>query len=267
MRYTSFGPRNLASVLRQFASVVAMKRFLAQISITSLLVSFGCASTSKCFGADATLLVQKSTVTGGQNVYITSKALRIDNQKTGTTIVCTAPKWEVDLYNKRNRTSFHCPAENFRASFFQYITRVYRENLTNLKWKKEGTEERDGVPIVKMAVHIDGKQGKMGLMSVDVRNGEYFLATGFKLPPKVCNVLAVLTSMPPMGLIPIECTYYGVNSESASPLSTKEIKKISVVDHFFEVPKFPTAITERDVFIDPAGREAMEDMFGDRPTK
>ncbi len=244
-----------------------MRRFLAQLAIASLLISCGCQSTSKCFGADATLLVQKSTVTGGQNVYITQKALRIDNQKTGTTIVCKAPKWEVDLYNKRNRTSFHCIAENFKASFFQSLTKVYRENLTNVKWKKESTEQRDGVSIQKMAVHVDGKQGKMGLMSVDVRNGEYFLATSFKLPPKVCNVLAVLTSLPPMGLIPIECTYYGVNSLAASPLTTKEIKKISVVDPFFEIPKFAAAPSERDVFIDPAGREAIEDMFGDRPTK
>ncbi|CAN5627103.1 hypothetical protein BH10CYA1_BH10CYA1_43020 [soil metagenome] len=244
-----------------------MRRFLAQFSITALLISLACQSTSKCFGADATLLVQKSAVTGGQHVYITQKALRIDNQKTGTTIVCKAPKWEVDLYNKRNRTSFHCTAESFKASFFQSITKVYRENLTNLKWKKEGTEQRDGVSILKMAMHADGKQGKMDLMSVNVRNAEYFLATSFKLPPKVCNVLAVLTSMPPMGLIPIECTYYGVNSKAGSPLTTKEIKKISVVDPFFEVPKFAVASSERDVFIDPAGREAIEDMFGDRPTK
>ncbi|MBS1955491.1 MAG: hypothetical protein JST89_15010 [Cyanobacteria bacterium SZAS-4] len=240
--------------------------FPARIFTASLLFALGCSSTTECFSADATLLIQKSTVTGGQNVYIAAKALRIDNQKTGTTIVCKAPRWEVDLYNKRNRTSFHCAAEDFKASFFQSITKVYRDNLTNLKWKKEGVEQRDGISVLKMAVHLDGKQGKLDLMNVDVRNGEYFLATNFKLPPKVCNVLAVLTSMPPMGLIPIACTYYGVNSDSASPLVTKEIKKITVVDPFFETPKFAAAPSERDVFIDPAGREAIEDMFGDRTT-
>lgn len=241
-----------------------MRMFPARLC-TALLFAFGYQSTSMCFSADATLLLQKSTVTGGQSVYIAAKALRIDNQKTGTTIVCKAPKWEVDIYNKRNRTSFHCAAEDFKASFFQSITKVYRENLTNLKWKKESVEQRDGISIVKMAVHLDGKQGRLDLMNVDVRNGEYLLTTNFKLPPKVCNVLAVLTSMPPMGLIPIACTYYGVNSQSASPLVTKEIKKISVVDPFFETPKFAAAPSERDVFIDPAGREAIEDMFGDRP--
>lgn len=241
-----------------------MRVFSTQLCTAMLVIALGCISTSKCFSADATLLVQTSTVTGGQNVYIAPKVLRIDNQKTGTTIVCKAPKWEVELYNKRNRTSFHCPAEDFKASFFQSITKVYRENLTNLKWKKEGVEQRDGVSLLKMGVHLDGEQGRLNLMSVNVRNGEYFLATNFKLPPKVCNVLAVLTSMPPMGLIPIACTYYGVNSVSASPLVTKEIKKISVVDHFFEIPKFAAASSERDVFIDPAGREAIEDMFGDR---
>lgn len=238
--------------------------FPARLFTASLFIALAFQSTSKCFSADATLLVQSSAVTGGQNVYIAQKAMRIDNQKTGTTIVCKAPKWDVDLYNKRNRLSFHCTAESFRASFFQSITKVYRENLTNLEWKKEGVEQRDGVSILKMAVHLDGKSGRLNLMKVDIRNGEYFLATNFKLPPKACNVLAILTSMPPMGLIPIALTYYGVNSNSASPLVTNEIKKISVVDPFFEVPKFATAITERDVFIDPAGREAIEDMFGDR---
>jgi len=244
-----------------------MKRYLAHSQIAALSICLAWQSTSKCFSADATLLIQESSVTGGQNVYITPKALRIDNQKTGTTIVCKAPKWEVELYNKRNRSTFHCPTEDFKASFFQSITKVYRENLTNLKWKKEGVEQRNGVSIVKFGVHPNGTRGKMDLMDVSVRNGEYFLATSFKLPPKVCNVLAIFCSLPPMGMIPMQCTYYGVNSEAASPLSTKEIKRISVVDPFFEIPKFPAAPSERDVFIDPAGREAIEDMFGDRPAK
>lgn len=226
-------------------------------SLLFLLLAAG----QTAFAADAMLFIQESPVTGGQSVYVTPKAMRIDNQKTGTTIICKAPKWEVDIYNKKNRTAFHTTADQFKASFFSGIFKIYRENFSNIKWKKEGVEQRDGVQLVKYGVHLDGKQGKLDLMDQPVRNAEYFVATNLKLPEKACNVLAILTSMPQLGGLPVQCTYYSMSADSASGLTTKVIKKVSVVDPFFEVYKFPAAASERDVFIDPTGRAAIEDFF------
>jgi hypothetical protein len=212
---------------------------------------------------NATLLVQESTVTGSQNVYITPRALRIDNKKTGTTIVCKAPQWQVDIYNKRNRSVYSCAPQEFKASFFNTFTKVYRENFASLKWKKSSSENRDGIEISKLGVQLDGKRGRLDLMNVDVRSGEYFVATSFKLPSKACDVLATFYSLPLVGEIPIQCIFYGMHAETLTPLSTKEIKNISVVDPFFEVPKFAVAKSERDVFIDPTARQTIEEMFGE----
>ncbi len=246
---------------------VIMKRVQTKLINSAVLLIFGFAvqSSNKCMAGEAMLLVQESPITGVQNIYITPKSIRIDNQKTGTTIVSKSPAWEVDLYNKRNRTSFHTTTGDFKASFFQGITKVYRENFTGLNWKKESTELHSGVPTIRYALHLNGKQGKLDLMSVPIQKADYWIATNFKLPAKVCNVLATLNSVPAMGAIPIQCTYTGVDGDSASPLATKVAKKISVVDPFFEIPKFAAATSERDVFIDPAGRVAIEGMFGDPP--
>jgi hypothetical protein len=244
-----------------------MKTIQAKLinSAVFLILGFALQSSNLCLAGEAILLVQESPITGVQNIYITPKSMRIDNQKTGTTIVSRAPAWEVDIYNKRNRTSFHSTTGDFKASFFQGITKVYRENFTGLKWKKESAETHEGLPTIRYSIQLNGKQGKLDLMSVRIQKADYWIATNFKLPAKVCNVLAILDSVPSMGLIPVQCTYMGVDGSSASPLDTKVFKRISVVDPFFEIPKFAVAQSERDVFIDPAGRAAIEGMFGDPP--
>lgn len=209
------------------------------------------------------MLIQDSRITGPQNVYITPKALRIDNQKTGTTLVCKAPKWELDIYNKRNRTSYHCAPEAFRASFFNTLTKVYRDALTPVKWKKTGVETRQGLDILKLGVRLDMKHSHLDMMHGDVRSAEYFVGTNLKLPDKACNVLATLYSVPLLGDVPISCTFYGDRGETLFALSTKDVKKISVVDPFFDFPKFAAARSEREVFIDPMAQEAIEGMFGE----
>lgn len=233
-------------------------RFYVANSLLFLLSMTAASASSK-----AVLLTQDSTVTGPQNIYVAPKALRVDNQRTGTTLVCKAPKWEVELYNKRNRTAYRTTPEKFHASFFMEITKVYRENLTDLKWKKEGEEVREGVSMIKLAVHPEGKEGRLNLMSMAVRNSDYWVATSFKLPPKVCNVVARLDSMPQLDMIPIDCVYYGINGQAIKPLQTRSIKNVTVIDPFFDCPKFEPAKSERDVFLDPSAQDAMQDMFGD----
>jgi len=239
--------------------------FITNCIAPLILLCVACAAPS-ALGADATLLIQDSRITGPQNVYITPKALRIDNQKTGTTLVCKAPKWELDIYNKRNRTSYHCAAEAFKASFFNTLTKLYREALTPVKWKKTGVETRQGLEILKFGVRLDMKHSHLDLMRGDVRSAEYYVCPGLKLPDKACNVLATLYSMPLFGDVPISCTFYGDRGETLYALSTKDVKKISVVDPFFDLPKFTAAKSEREVFIDPKAQEAMEEMFGEPPS-
>jgi hypothetical protein len=228
-----------------------------------LILGLALQSSNRCFAGEAVLIVQEGIITGLQNVYVSPKALRIDNQKTGTTIVSRAPAWEVDLYNKKNRTMYHTTTDKFKASFFQGITKVYRDNLGGLKWKKEGPDKQAGLPAIRYAVHLNGKLGSLELLKVPIQGAYYWLASDFKIPPKACNVLSQLNSLPLFGLLPIQCTYIGINRESSSPLFTQSVKKISVVDPFFDIPKFDLAPSERDVFIDPAGRAAIEGMFGD----
>lgn len=236
--------------------------------LAALLFSFSMFACRSAFAAQAILLVQDSNVTGSQNVYVSPKALRIDNKKTSTTIICKAPKWQVDVYNKRNRTIYSCAAQDFKGSFFNTFTKVQRENFAAIKWKKLGMETRDGVELTNLGVQLDGKRGHLDLMNVDVRNGNYFVATSLKLPSKACDVLATFYSLPLVGEIPVQCVFYGVHGESLTPLSTREIKSISVVDPFFEVPKFARAKSEREVFIDPAAHQTIEDMFGeDQPAR
>lgn len=253
----------ISTNVNSFAPVTCatrLYRLVARVLILSVLTA------SPAMAIDAVLLKQESRVTGSQNVYIAARAVRIDNQKTGTTIVCRAPDWDVDIYNKRNRTTYHCAAQEFKAVFFNLLTKLYREAFASVKWKKAGTEVRSGEEITKFSVPLDIKHSRLDMLRGDITGAEYFVGTGFKLPSKVCNVMSTYYSMPLMGKVPIQCTFYGVGGETLNALSTKEIKKIVVVDPFFDLPKFTLAKSEREVFIDPKAQAAMEELFGEPPT-
>lgn len=207
------------------------------------------------------VLVQDSTVSGHQTIYVTDHALKIDNDKLGATILCTAPNWDVFIYNRRSHTFFETPANKFKASFFQALTSVYGEGLSRLVWEKEGPTTLVGVPAVKY-VCIPKNNQEIKLRTVPITKGYYWIASKFQLPANAYGVLAKVDSLPFLPGLPLAVNYTASDGKTDSPLSLKSARKITVSSGDFARPKgYTKAKSERDVFIDDAGQSAIEDMF------
>lgn len=210
-------------------------------------------SSNPCLAIDATLLIQESPITGTQRVYIGRKAFRIDNAKTGTTIVCKAPDWNVDLFNKATRKGFHTTASKFNAAFLQ-VRHKDSEGIMQLKWKKQAPDMVAGIAATKYSALID-KTLAEGLSPIVKSN--YWVASDLGVNGKACEVLSKVDNVPSMGSIPLDLAYASRNleSEHAYYLKTTSWKKVSLVDPFFEIPKFKMVAHERDILNENAESE------------
>lgn len=242
--------------------VPASNRLLLGKAFVFLVALMVCYSQGGwCLADEAIVLVEDSTVSGHQIIYVTEHALKIDNDKLGATILCTAPNWDVFIYNRRSHRFFETTADKFKASFFQALTSVYGEGLCRLVWDKEGPTSLSGVPAIKY-VCIPKLNQEIKLRKIAIKEGHYWIASKLVLPASAYHVLAKIDSLPLLPGLPLAVNYTAVDGKTDSTLTLKSTRKITVSSTDFARPKgYAKAKSERDVFIDDAGQSAIEDMF------
>ena|ERR1700733_317118 len=234
------------------------------IGFAALVCLHGVCVPDRCDAETATVLQQKSQISGRQDVYFSKTALRIDNANTHATIFCAAPDWQVFIYNNRTHNCFSTKPETFRADFFRSLTIIEGENVGRLPWKKGGEANIFGVPITKYTVHLNKAEADaVRLRTVPVNQGEYQVVSGTALPSRVCDILAKLYGLPVMSALPFALTYRGIDGRVDWSLKTESAKTVPVTSTTFGRPVGGhTVKKESEVFMGEGGLSVVEDLWG-----
>jgi hypothetical protein len=237
--------------------------FAALVCLYSMATAIGSSAET------ATVLKQKSQISGRQVVCFSKTALKIDNANTNATIFCAAPDWEVFIYNNHTHACFRTKAENFKADFFRSLTFIEGENVGRLPWRKTGEANVFGVPIIKYTVHLSRAEANaVRLRTIPVNQGEYQVVNGTALPAQVCNILAKLNGLPVMSALPFALNYRGIDGRVDWSLKTESAQSVPVTTSTFARPVGARPVKkENEVFMGEGGLSVVEELWGPAPKK
>lgn len=170
---------------------------------------------------------QESKITGKTDIFINSRAVRIEDMTLHCVLLSTAPKWDVWFWNSQTRLAFHSPYDQFTSR----RTKIYRiagggpsescriDLRRSLVKDKRYTFERVSYRI------IPPRRGKQYASPSSI-DDTYFLqgkleaAVLPELAPKAVKLVNLFYSLPDAPDMPLFVKYVRTDTEKRVDLNT-----------------------------------------------
>jgi hypothetical protein len=202
-------------------------------------------------GSDALVLTQMSEVTGPAQVYISKSALKVVNQRDGTTIIAQAPLWKVEFFNPRKKVLYETTPQDFTGQVgYSGVLMVAR--TTGLQAKLGNSQSIAGLNSTHiMFNHPDGDGSN---------RDEYFAFAGFNVPPQIVTILQKYYVVPKNAGIPIRYIHYAGPARQIV-LDTKACQRTKLPMSVWSVPEgYTRAKAATEVTLSDGTSDLIKDM-------
>lgn len=207
------------------------------------------------------VLQQKSQLAGNHTIYVSPKAVLIENTGNSYAILLRAPDWKVLLYNTRSKKACSVEVKEFLGSL-TFGSGMLGEGgyLQALPLRKAGTEE--SLKGLKAIRYSTGRMATAGnTRRRDVRNSIFdatdLVTADYWLWP--CDpglqqagvILQKIYRFPRRPGIPLALQYEAISGQKCNELETLSVRKAEIMESKFLPPKgLVMAKTEHDVVFD-----------------
>jgi hypothetical protein len=191
---------------------------------------------------DGYILKQDGKMVGTQSITVTAKGLRCESIKARTVLLCTAPNWDVLIYNPATKKSKLTPYKDFRGylqkqmvlfsgnSYFDKPV-VVKKKLTFQGFPGTLWGEPPGYPALMAGKYTQNvvKGGEPAVIAYKVLN----------LPGVTKESESVLEryySVPETGGVPVDYRWTSVSGEVRNFLTTGLVVKQKVDEALFKPP-------------------------------
>ncbi|HEY9788264.1 MAG TPA: hypothetical protein V6D17_22940, partial [Candidatus Obscuribacterales bacterium] len=254
---------------RLLDSLLAWKHVKQRPAMTRLillictLVAWSTVSCASVIAATGWIVEQKSKISGAHKVFLTAKALRVDSLSTGVTLICKAPAYRVQLFNRGNGRTFFTVPDKFTGPHASRVFAGHRDDMMNGPWKPDRDTTVAGVHASKLTMfkHPPSRLSA-NRFEVEHANGvcsaSYSALTGVSLPRQFAEVLSRLYSLPPFLKLPLEVIYVDPSGAENLSLHTTRITKVTLSDDCFNAPpKLKLAASGDDVYVTETGHAGL----------
>jgi hypothetical protein len=216
---------------------------------------------------DGYVLKQDGKTVGSQIITVTAKGLRCESIKSHIIVLCTAPDWQVLIYNPQTKRSITTPFKLFRGYLQRQLVlfagQSYFDKPVVLKSKKEFfdlpgmlyTEPR-GYP-----ARIYARYQQRLVTGGEPSQIVYKVLQLPGVTKEAESVLERYYSVPEKGGVPVDYSWVSVSGDRRSFLTTSQAKGQKVDEALFKPPTgLVVSKNVEEVFLD--GRsEGTDDLF------
>ncbi len=179
------------------------------------------------------LFDQDTSTLGKMTVYYdVNKALRIDMDRTKSTLVMKAPDWRIQMFNKARKISFSTDSENFggliRAA---HIAAVVTSPRTGMNVKFADNTTFVGVAAKRYLYSPTKAQSEVTML----KSAEYWVGT-LPAPPRVTRAIEKLYNVPLVDGLPLALFVRSVHNYNYKELNTHYAKEKQLAADTFAVP-------------------------------
>jgi len=131
------------------SSIISRKQWCTiQIVKAALLLPL-CALLTQTLPAAALekgwIFEQQSMILGPHTVYLSERAFKAVNKRSGIIVIAKAPEWRVTVASNRSFKYFEMPAGEFRGELSGKVFAGHQEDLANSKWQVAGSAKIKGL--------------------------------------------------------------------------------------------------------------------------
>lgn len=203
-------------------------------------------------------LKQAGEVIGERRVSVCEKGLRIDNGKSGVSIVTAAPEWRVTILNRRSKKYWDIPSQAFRGEWSAKLYSADREHLAKGTWKA-------GPPTVQLGQKLsfytmEVPQGRTPTKQGGIWSAKLYTMPAIKIGPQAFCVLSKIYQLPPIKEFPIKLTFVDADDGTVKAVNTYEINSIMLTSNDFQCRPagYKKARSAGEAFVDPLSQKAFD---------
>ncbi len=202
-----------------------MKRAIA--SLLAVTAVFAWQNASQALSDKTWHFKQESKITGKTDIFINSRAVRIEDMTLHCVLLANAPNWDVWFWNSQTRLAFHAPFSQFTSR----RTKIYRiaaggpSESCRIDLRRSLTKDRHyAFERVSYRV-IPPKRGKHYASSGSI-DDTYFLQGKIEaallpeLAPKAIKLVNLFYSLPDAAEMPLFVKYVRTDTEKRVDLNT-----------------------------------------------
>ncbi|HEY9785023.1 MAG TPA: hypothetical protein V6D17_06435 [Candidatus Obscuribacterales bacterium] len=204
-------------------------------------------------------ILQHNKLVGQRDVYIAPGYLRASNNKTGQTLVSTAPKWEVLLLNTKTRRYFSTPFENWQGR----VPANFEETVRGLGSKPQAVNKIRQVAGMRTQLYVMRRKQiddeKFIADSFSSLFSQYWLAIDIPMAPGLSKIVGVYYALPELPYFPLTATYHKGKEGISNDLLTASCTKVEVDKSVFAIPPdYKKAKAEFEIMAGAAGDDLLE---------
>ena len=203
----------------------------ARLSLLSFFVLATAARAASA--AEQGWLFDQNTQTLGKMTlyYEVNKAIRIDVERTKSTLVMKSPDWRVQLFHKSRGLSFTSEADSFDEQFHATSAAMVSTLRSGIKVKFKNDGVFAGIPAKVYGYQSTKEQTEETL----IKSADYTVCT-LPIPSKAAHVVQKLYNVPFIDALPLAFFIKSPNDRDYRELNTFYAKKKTLDSTTFDVP-------------------------------
>lgn len=183
-------------------------------------------------------LNQTCAVLGDQDVFVSSKGIKIVDRSIGLTTVASAPDWTVTTYDTRSKTYSQVPLKSQRTYIPDKEFIVLGVKWQNLTLDKE-VQLTDVAKVPSQGYVTPNSFSEKQLKdrereSADMQfvvSAKHCEASNLSVPKEAAQVLATYYALPCKGSVPLQFRYHDLGGYFHNWLVTSSVQPVATVDY------------------------------------
>jgi hypothetical protein len=206
------------------------------------------------------VLTQRSARLGDQYLYVSEHGVKMVNPKLGITITCRAPGYELYVCNSGTRNYYETTADAWKH---QAIARQGNTDFSGTSgWRPTGTTVVAGLPSAVYTLEGSWVRRRANGRTVvsDSKGATYCLATGIRVPPKLCELLSTAIGVPSLMGVPVRLAIRE-SGGIRSILDTYRCDRAPLTAAYFAKPLgYRKVATDAEVMLSAEDDKMIQDM-------
>lgn len=256
--------------LISFAPMIRLptKEQLVVAAVTGLPVktyidSEECQQGQKCAAWE---LIQENSHTGHWTVYLSDQGMVAVNRKMGSTLVSSAPAWNVVMYNDKTKVYFLSPLNEWKGA----QSSLKQSAKTRQAYARATTSLIERPPQKIKDEMILGHNTSLyltdNLVTTGLKKVEFSITPDIDAPAKLQTVFGKIygVGLTKLKGLPLKVSYIDENGKRSPVFQTTRIEQKQVPLKYFSFPlSYKRVNSEIEVLMDAKGREAMANIMQD----
>jgi hypothetical protein len=227
--------------------------------LAPLMVAFlTCAPPNGAAEDKVLVLRQSGAVIGGRILKVNSAALRVDNIKSGVSIITRAPDWRVIVLNARSKRYWLTTPAQFKGEMTAKLYSEDRERLSKFAWSQPTFVQFLGQKACARSMEMPTKHLAQAKVDGILKARLWSLPTP-KLSKEAFEVLSKVYQLPPVAEVPLKLLFDDADDGTVRALETRELTTRAFASSDFACPPdYQQAQSLADAFVDPLSQRAFE---------